>query len=135
MFLLANNPKYSSGNLQHFHTYTLTTTTKVHSLYLSDDLHDYLNLSCVQTEFRWTGSIQNEVLEWKAVLLQACDWLWLLQESQLLPNQVLSEQQSSLVIRKLLAIAMSGITYLRGVFPEKAYGTKYVEGYVTRQLL
>ncbi|TWW79766.1 HORMA domain-containing protein 1 [Takifugu flavidus] len=49
------------------------------------------------------------------------------QESQLLPNQVLSEQQSSLVIRKLLAIAVSGITYLRGVFPEKAYGTKYVE--------
>lgn len=66
------------------------------------------------------------------LLLQACDWLWPLQESQLLPNQVLSEQQSSVVIRKLLAIAVSGITYLRGLFPEKAYGNKYVEGYMTR---
>lgn len=33
-----------------------------------------------------------------------------------------------MVIRKLLAIAVSGITYLRGLFPEKAYGKKYVEG-------
>uniref|UniRef100_A0A3Q3GP94 HORMA domain containing 1 n=1 Tax=Labrus bergylta TaxID=56723 RepID=A0A3Q3GP94_9LABR len=45
----------------------------------------------------------------------------------LLPNQVLSEQQSLVVMKKLLAIAVSGITYLRGLFPEKAYGSKYVE--------
>uniref|UniRef100_A0A3Q3VR98 HORMA domain-containing protein n=1 Tax=Mola mola TaxID=94237 RepID=A0A3Q3VR98_MOLML len=50
-----------------------------------------------------------------------------MQDTQLLPNQVLSEQQSSVVIKKLLAIAVSGITYLRGLFPEKAYGSKYVE--------
>uniref|UniRef100_UPI0037E995FC HORMA domain-containing protein 1 n=1 Tax=Semicossyphus pulcher TaxID=241346 RepID=UPI0037E995FC len=49
------------------------------------------------------------------------------QDTQLLPNQVLSEQQSLVVIKKLLAIAVSGITYLRGLFPEKAYGSKYVE--------
>ncbi|XP_074539560.1 HORMA domain-containing protein 1 isoform X2 [Halichoeres trimaculatus] len=49
------------------------------------------------------------------------------QDAQLLPNQVLSEQQSLVVIKKLLAIAVSGITYLRGLFPEKAYGSKYVE--------
>ncbi|XP_070691014.1 HORMA domain-containing protein 1 [Pempheris klunzingeri] len=49
------------------------------------------------------------------------------QDTQLLPNQVLSEQQSLVVIKKLLAIAVSGITYLRGLFPEKAYGNKYVE--------
>ncbi|XP_075937344.1 HORMA domain-containing protein 1 [Anarhichas minor] len=48
------------------------------------------------------------------------------QETQLLPNQVLSEQQSLVVMKKLLAIAVSGITYLRGLFPEKAYGSKYV---------
>lgn len=58
--------------------------------------------------------------------------MYLLQESQLLPQQVLSEQQSSVVIRKLLAIAVSGITYLRGLFPEKAYGKKFVEGFMTR---
>ncbi|GAA6217204.1 HORMA domain-containing protein 1-like isoform X1 [Lates japonicus] len=49
------------------------------------------------------------------------------QDTQLLPNQVLSEQQSLVVIKKLLAIAVSGITYLRGLFPEKAYGSKHVE--------
>lgn len=51
-----------------------------------------------------------------------------MQDTQLLPNEVLSEQQSLVVIKKLLAIAVSGITYLRGLFPEKAYGSKYVEG-------
>ncbi|XP_049903637.1 HORMA domain-containing protein 1 isoform X2 [Epinephelus moara] len=49
------------------------------------------------------------------------------QDTQLLPNQVFSEQQSLVVIKKLLAIAVSGITYLRGLFPEKAFGSKYVE--------
>lgn len=46
----------------------------------------------------------------------------------MLPNQVLTEQQSTIVIKKLLAIGVSGITYLRGLFPNKAYGCKYVEG-------
>ncbi|XP_047196919.1 HORMA domain-containing protein 1 isoform X6 [Hippoglossus stenolepis] len=49
------------------------------------------------------------------------------QETQLLPNQVITEQQSLVVMKKLLAIAVSGITYLRGLFPEKAYGNKYVD--------
>nr|XP_019948834.1 PREDICTED: HORMA domain-containing protein 1-like [Paralichthys olivaceus] len=49
------------------------------------------------------------------------------QDTQLLPNQVITEQQSLVVIKKLLAIAVSGITYLRGLFPEKAYGNKYVD--------
>lgn len=88
---------------------------------------DYLDLSCLNT----SDEIVVSKMKWKVLLLQACDWLWPLQESQLLPNQVLSEQQSSVVIRKLLAIAVSGITYLRGLFPEKAYGNKYVEGYMT----
>ncbi|CAL8247783.1 unnamed protein product [Lota lota] len=49
------------------------------------------------------------------------------QETQLLPNVVSTEQQSLVVVKKLLAIAVSSITYLRGLFPEKAYGTKHVE--------
>lgn len=49
------------------------------------------------------------------------------QDTQLCPNQVVSEQQSLVVIKKLLAVAVSGITYLRGIFPGRAYGTKYVE--------
>uniref|UniRef100_A0A4W5QKW7 HORMA domain containing 1 n=1 Tax=Hucho hucho TaxID=62062 RepID=A0A4W5QKW7_9TELE len=47
--------------------------------------------------------------------------------TQLLPNVVSTEQQSLIVVKKLLAIAVSSITYLRGLFPEKAYGKKYVE--------
>uniref|UniRef100_A0A3Q1ESU9 HORMA domain-containing protein n=1 Tax=Acanthochromis polyacanthus TaxID=80966 RepID=A0A3Q1ESU9_9TELE len=35
--------------------------------------------------------------------------------------------QSLVVIKKLLAIAVSGITYLRGIFPGRAYGTRNVE--------
>lgn len=48
--------------------------------------------------------------------------------SQMLPRVVATEQQSLVVVKKLLAIAVSSITYLRGLFPEKAYGSKYVEG-------
>nr|XP_040020993.1 HORMA domain-containing protein 1 isoform X5 [Gasterosteus aculeatus aculeatus] len=44
------------------------------------------------------------------------------------PNQVVPEQQSLVVMKKLLAIAVSGITYLRGIFPDKAYGSKYLAG-------
>ncbi|XP_015461396.2 HORMA domain-containing protein 1 [Astyanax mexicanus] len=47
--------------------------------------------------------------------------------SQMLPRVVATEQQSLVVVKKLLAIAVSSITYLRGLFPEKAYGSKYIE--------
>ncbi|XP_030605920.1 HORMA domain-containing protein 1 isoform X2 [Archocentrus centrarchus] len=46
---------------------------------------------------------------------------------QVRTSQIVSEQQSLVVIKKLLAIAVSGITYLRGIFPGKAYGSKYLE--------
>ncbi|XP_076135746.1 HORMA domain-containing protein 1 [Alosa pseudoharengus] len=49
------------------------------------------------------------------------------QETLLLPSVVVTEQQSLVLVKKLLAIAVSTITYLRGLFPEKAYGSKYVE--------
>ncbi|KAJ8290100.1 hypothetical protein GJAV_G00008700 [Gymnothorax javanicus] len=49
------------------------------------------------------------------------------QGTSMLPNVVTTEQQSLIVVKKLLAIAVSCITYLRGLFPEKAYGSKYVE--------
>ena len=54
--------------------------------------------------------------------------LGLCQSTQMLPNEVVTEQQSLNVVKKLLAIAVSGITYLRGLFPEKAYGSRHVEG-------
>uniref|UniRef100_A0A671RQ03 HORMA domain-containing protein 1-like n=1 Tax=Sinocyclocheilus anshuiensis TaxID=1608454 RepID=A0A671RQ03_9TELE len=48
------------------------------------------------------------------------------QSCQMLPDVVSTEQQSLVLVKKLLAIAVSSITYLRGIFPEKAYGRKYV---------
>ncbi|XP_053555812.1 HORMA domain-containing protein 2 [Bombina bombina] len=44
-----------------------------------------------------------------------------------LPNKISSEQESLLVIKRLLAISVSSITYLRGLFPESSYGTRYLE--------
>ncbi|TRY90417.1 hypothetical protein DNTS_018914 [Danionella cerebrum] len=48
------------------------------------------------------------------------------QDCQIVPDKVSTEQQSLVLVKKLLAIAVSSITYLRGLFPEAAYGQKYV---------
>ncbi|XP_068109351.1 HORMA domain-containing protein 1 isoform X2 [Hyperolius riggenbachi] len=44
-----------------------------------------------------------------------------------LPNRVATEQQSLVLMKRLLAVSVSCITYLRGLFPEYAYGTRYLE--------
>ncbi|XP_028565397.2 HORMA domain-containing protein 1 [Podarcis muralis] len=43
------------------------------------------------------------------------------------PNKISTEQQSLVLVKRLLAIAVSCITYLRGIFPESAYGTRYID--------
>ncbi|NWR78349.1 HORM1 protein, partial [Centropus unirufus] len=43
------------------------------------------------------------------------------------PNKISTEQQSLILIKRLLAVAVSCITYLRGIFPESAYGTRYMD--------
>uniref|UniRef100_UPI00398EAA0B HORMA domain-containing protein 1 isoform X2 n=1 Tax=Pristiophorus japonicus TaxID=55135 RepID=UPI00398EAA0B len=43
------------------------------------------------------------------------------------PSKVSTEQQSLVLVKRLLAVAISCITYLRGLFPEYAYGTRYLE--------
>uniref|UniRef100_A0A8C5LF76 HORMA domain-containing protein 1 n=1 Tax=Jaculus jaculus TaxID=51337 RepID=A0A8C5LF76_JACJA len=45
----------------------------------------------------------------------------------LFPNKISTEQQSLMLVKKLLAISVSCITYLRGIFPECAYGTRYLD--------
>ncbi|XP_055648349.1 HORMA domain-containing protein 1 isoform X2 [Falco biarmicus] len=35
--------------------------------------------------------------------------------------------QSLMLVKRLLAVAVSCITYLRGIFPESAYGTRYMD--------
>ncbi|XP_014347038.1 HORMA domain-containing protein 1 [Latimeria chalumnae] len=43
------------------------------------------------------------------------------------PNKITTEQQSLVLVKRLLAVSVSCITYLRGLFPECAYGTRYIE--------
>ncbi|KAF7238474.1 HORMA domain-containing protein 2 [Varanus komodoensis] len=50
-----------------------------------------------------------------------------LKETILFPNRVASEQQSMFLMKRLLAISISCITYLRGLFPESSYGTRYLD--------
>lgn len=45
-----------------------------------------------------------------------------------LPESITTEQQSLVLVKKLLAISVSCITYMRGLFPESSYGTRYLDG-------
>ncbi|NP_001088894.1 HORMA domain-containing protein 1 [Xenopus laevis] len=44
-----------------------------------------------------------------------------------LPSRVATETQSLILVKRLLAVSVSCITYLRGLFPEYAYGTRYLD--------
>ncbi|KAM5161684.1 HORMA domain-containing protein 1 isoform 2-T3 [Callospermophilus lateralis] len=43
------------------------------------------------------------------------------------PSKISTEQQSLVLVKRLLAVSVSCITYLRGIFPECAYGTRYLD--------
>nr|XP_033812022.1 HORMA domain-containing protein 2 [Geotrypetes seraphini] len=43
------------------------------------------------------------------------------------PDTITSEQESLGLVKRLLAISVSCITYLRGLFPESSYGTRYLD--------
>ncbi|NXC01699.1 HORM1 protein, partial [Orthonyx spaldingii] len=43
------------------------------------------------------------------------------------PKKIATEQQSLMLVKRLLAVAVSCITYLRGIFPESAYRTRYMD--------
>ncbi|NXK71380.1 HORM2 protein, partial [Amazona guildingii] len=45
----------------------------------------------------------------------------------LFPNKIATEQQSVVLVKRLLAISVSCITYMRGLFPESSYGTRYLD--------
>ncbi|NWI23191.1 HORM1 protein, partial [Sula dactylatra] len=49
-----------------------------------------------------------------------------LQHAAVFPNQISTEQQSLMLMKRLVAVAVSCITYLRGIFPESAYGTRHM---------
>ncbi|NWR91901.1 HORM2 protein, partial [Furnarius figulus] len=45
----------------------------------------------------------------------------------LFPEAITTEQQSVVLVKRLLAISVSCITYMRGLFPESSYGTRYLD--------
>ncbi|NWX20451.1 HORM2 protein, partial [Aegotheles bennettii] len=45
----------------------------------------------------------------------------------LFPNRIATKQQSVVLVKRLLAISVSCITYLRGLFPESSYRTRYLD--------
>ncbi|XP_052652859.1 HORMA domain-containing protein 2 isoform X1 [Harpia harpyja] len=48
-------------------------------------------------------------------------------ESVLFPDKIATEQQSVALVKRLLAISVSCITYMRGLFPESSYGTRCLD--------
>ncbi|XP_049454140.1 zebrafish testis-expressed 38 isoform X2 [Epinephelus fuscoguttatus] len=45
----------------------------------------------------------------------------------LFPSDLKTEQESLVFVKRMMAVAVSSITYLRGIFPEDAYRSRYVE--------
>ncbi|NWS76062.1 HORM2 protein, partial [Crotophaga sulcirostris] len=45
----------------------------------------------------------------------------------LFPKEITMEQQSVMLVKRLLATSVSCITYMRGLFPESSYGTRYLD--------
>ncbi|NXF37177.1 HORM2 protein, partial [Nyctibius bracteatus] len=45
----------------------------------------------------------------------------------LFPSKITTEQQSVVLVKRLLAISVSCVTYMRGLFPESSYGTRYLD--------
>ncbi|NWH63985.1 HORM2 protein, partial [Geococcyx californianus] len=45
----------------------------------------------------------------------------------LFPSKITTEHQSVVLVKRLLATSVSCITYMRGLFPESSYGTRYLD--------
>uniref|UniRef100_A0A3Q2ZTQ8 HORMA domain-containing protein n=1 Tax=Kryptolebias marmoratus TaxID=37003 RepID=A0A3Q2ZTQ8_KRYMA len=43
-------------------------------------------------------------------------------------NDLKTKQESLVFVKRMMAVAVSSITYLRGIFPEYAYRSRYLEG-------
>lgn len=73
-----------------------------------------------------TPSVRNVLnfINHKNELISCCDF----QSAVVFPKKIATEQQSLMLVKRLLAVAVSSITYLRGIFPESAYGTRYMDG-------
>ena len=54
--------------------------------------------------------------------------------NKVFPAKLETQAQSTAFVKKLLAVAVSNITYVRGVFPEGAYARKSLDGLPVRIL-
>ncbi|KAJ8012280.1 hypothetical protein DPEC_G00067030 [Dallia pectoralis] len=52
---------------------------------------------------------------------EAAEW------TGLFKNKLKTEEQSLVFVKRMMALAVSSITYLRGIFPEDAYRSRYLE--------
>lgn len=43
-------------------------------------------------------------------------------------SELKTGQESLVFVKRMMAVAVSSITYLRGIFPESAYRSRYLEG-------
>lgn len=77
--------------------------------------------SCVTPESRQEGFLH--------LLPCLCYVKW----TGLFPNDLKTEQDSLVFVKRMMAVAVSSITYLRGIFPEEAYRSRYLEGETQRQ--
>ena len=48
--------------------------------------------------------------------------------NKIFPPAVSQRTESALFTKKLLAVAVSNLAYLRGLFPESAFGDRMLEG-------
>ncbi|NXS59305.1 HORM2 protein, partial [Brachypteracias leptosomus] len=52
----------------------------------------------------------------------------------LFPSSIATQQQSVALMKRLLAISVSCVTYMRGLFPESSYGTRYLDDHCLKIL-
>ncbi|XP_038619495.1 HORMA domain-containing protein 2 [Tachyglossus aculeatus] len=45
-----------------------------------------------------------------------------------MPSEIITVEESQLVVKQLLAVILSAITYMRGLFPESSYRTYFLDG-------
>lgn len=60
-------------------------------------------------------------------------YFYVLKWTGLFLNEQKTEQESLVFVKRMMAVAVSSITYLRGIFPEDAYRSRYLEGETRQQ--
>ena len=66
---------------------------------------------------------------WPICRFEGSDACWCVRQwSSVFPVEQSTAQQSAQFVKKLLAVAISNLTYLRAIFPEQAFGERTLDG-------